>query len=255
MPALFMGHGSPMNAIEENSFTKGWRQAGEELPLPAAILCISAHWLTRGTYITAMEAPATIHDFGGFPESLYEVQYAAKGNPELAKLAQETTKSNSIALSHDWGLDHGAWSVLRHLYPQANIPVVQLSLDYTKDLQWHYQLARELASLRDRGVLVVGSGNIVHNLRLLDWHRSTGFGWALEANDKIKNFIQQRDHQQLINYRNLGTAVQQAVPTPDHYLPLIYTLGLQDEKEQATFFNDDTVVGSISMTSVKIAAV
>ncbi len=252
MPVLFMGHGSPMNAVEENSFSKGWRKLGADLPLPSAIHCISAHWLTRGTYVTAMEQPETIHDFGGFPKALFDVQYPAKGNPELALAAQESAKSSGIELSYDWGLDHGAWSVLTHLYPQANIPVVQLSLDYGLDLQGHYRLAKSLASLRKRGVLIMGSGNIVHNLRMLDWQRNTGFDWAEEANEKIKSLIQNRDHTALINYRTLGAAVQLAVPTPDHYLPLIYALALQEENEQAGFFNDEAVVGSITMTSVKI---
>ncbi|WP_224996020.1 4,5-DOPA dioxygenase extradiol [Cesiribacter sp. SM1] len=252
MPVLFLGHGSPMNAIEENNFSKGWRRMGESLPKPTAVLCISAHWLTKGTYVTAMEQPVTIHDFGGFPKALFDMRYPAKGDPELALAAQESAKNNSIALTHDWGLDHGAWSVLTHLYPSANVPVVQLSLDYSLDLAEHYKLAKSLASLRKKGVLIMGSGNIVHNLRMLDWHLSTGFDWAIEANEKIKSLIRNRDHAALINYQTLGVAVKLAVPTPDHYLPLIYALALQEENEQASFFNDEAVVGSITMTSVKI---
>lgn len=253
MPVLFLGHGSPMNAIEENRFAQGWRTLGASIPKPNAILCISAHWLTRGTFVTAMEKPRTIHDFGGFPQALFDVQYPVAGSLALAQETKEAITSTPIGFDHDWGLDHGSWGVLNHLYPEADIPVVEMSLDYTKPAEWHYNLAKELARLREKGVLILGSGNIVHNLRLINWQNpENGEDWAIEANEKVKSLIQNKDHQPLTRYQQLGTAVQMAIPTPDHYLPLLYTLGLQTDQEKATFINDETVYGSISMTSVKI---
>jgi 4,5-DOPA dioxygenase extradiol len=256
MPVLFLGHGSPMNAIEENEFVKGFRNVSTEIEKPNAILCVSAHWETRGSKVTAMPSPKTIHDFGGFPRELYEVQYPAPGHPQLAKETQSIIKSSQVDLDDQWGLDHGAWSVIRHMYPDADVPVIQLSLDYSKNPQDHYQLAKELYSLRRKGVLIVGSGNIVHNLRMVAWNKlneNYAFDWALEARTKINEFILDGNHQELINYSKLGKAFELAVPTPEHYLPLIYALALQDESDGIELFNDKALGGSLSMTSVKIS--
>lgn len=255
MPVLFLGHGSPMNALEDNEYTKNFRAVGQSLPVPKAILCISAHWETKGTFVTAMEQPQTIHDFGGFPKALNEYQYPAPGSPEFAKQTQALITSTEVGLDHGWGLDHGAWTVLCHLFPQANIPVYQLSLDYTKDPLWHYELGIELKALRDRGVLIVGSGNIVHNLRMLNWQnpKGTGYDWAIEADETIKQLILKNDYKSLSNYKSLGRAFELAIPTPDHYLPLLYTLAMKDSNESIQFFNDKTEMGSISMRSMTIS--
>lgn len=255
MPALFMGHGSPMNGIEVNEFSSTWTEIAGLIPIPKAVLVISAHWFTRGTKVTAMDFPPTIHDFGGFPQALFDVQYPAPGNPQLAKEIAQLVPSIPVSLDHDWGLDHGTWSVIKHMYPAADIPVLQLSIDYTKDARYHYDLAKELASLRKKGVLIVGSGNMVHNLRMVSWEMITGGGydWALDMDDKFKTLITNKDHQALINYQALGSAAQLAIPTPEHYLPLMYTLGLQNENETSTLFNDKAIGGSLTMTSVMIA--
>jgi 4,5-DOPA dioxygenase extradiol len=256
MPVLFLGHGSPMNAIEENDFVKGFREVGESLEKPKAILCISAHWETRGTYVTAMESPRTIHDFGGFPKALYEVQYPAPGSPELAKEMGQIVESTEIQMDHQWGLDHGAWSVIKHLYPDAEVPVIQMSLDRNKGAKYHYELAKELAALRKKGVLIIGSGNMVHNLRLVAWDKldepEYGYDWAIEAHEKMMHYIKEGNHSALINYQSQGRPFQLAVPTPEHYLPLLYTLGLKSEKEDVQLFNDRPIGGSLTMTSVKI---
>lgn len=252
MPMLFMGHGSPMNAIEENEFVTGWRDIGKTLPKPNAILCISAHWETKGTFVTAMEKPPTIHDFGGFPRELFDVQYPAPGDPALAGETCQLVKKTAIGLDLQWGLDHGAWSVLKRVYPTANVPIIELSLDYTKAPQYHVELARELASLRDKGVLIVGSGNMVHNLRVLDWEKTeSGFDWAVSCNQKIKELIRENDLQSLVNYTSQGREFQLAIPTPEHYLPMLYILGLKADNETVEFFNDKTILGSISMTAFK----
>ena len=256
MPVLFLGHGSPMNAIEENEFVQGFRDIGKSIPKPRAILCISAHWETRGTMVTAMENPPTIHDFGGFPEKLFRVQYPAPGSPELAAETQKLVTRTVISPDLSWGLDHGTWSVLIHMFPEADVPVIQLSLDYSKDPQYHYDLASELLSLRNKGVLIVGSGNMVHNLRLVAWDRlnagNFGYDWALEASEGLKKMIQERDHRQLINYRSLGRAYDLAIPTPEHYLPMLYILALQEKEEDILIFNDQAVAGSLTMTSLKV---
>ncbi len=253
MPVLFVGHGSPMNAIEQNEFTKGWQSITKSLPKPKAILCISAHWETRGTFVTVMAKPPTIHDFGGFPPELFAVQYPAPGETELAKETKSLVVKAVVGLDEKWGLDHGAWSVLKIMYPDADIPVIQLSLDYTQSPQHHYDLAKKLASLRKKGILIIGSGNMVHNLRILDWNKTDqGFDWAEEASAKFRKLIVENDHNQLINYRELGHDVELAVPSPEHYLPLLYALAVKDEKEEISFFNDKTVMGSISMTSIQI---
>lgn len=256
MPVLFLGHGSPMNAIEENEFVQGFRKVGKEIPKPNAIMVVSAHWETNGTFVTAMEKPKTIHDFGGFPKELYEVQYPAPGNPELAGEVKSIVKNTEVGLDINWGLDHGAWSVVKHLYPNADIPVIQMSLDYRQSPQYHFELARELSLLRKKGVLIIGSGNMVHNLRMVDWRRldevNYGYDWALEASENMKKFILSGDYIQLINYQSQGREFNLAVPTPEHYLPLLYTLALKEESEDVTLFNDKAVGGSLTMTSVKI---
>lgn len=256
MPVLFLGHGNPMNAIEENEFVAGFRQIGKEIPRPNAILCISAHWETPGTFVTAMENPRTIHDFGGFPQALFDVQYPAPGSPQLAKETKSLVTKTSVGMDEKWGLDHGAWTVIKHLYPEADIPVIQMSIDYRQTARWHYDLASELSSLRQKGILIVGSGNIVHNLRMVAWNRlnEVGFGydWAIEANEKMKKGILSGDHEPLINFRSQGRAFDLAVPTPEHYLPLLYTLALQEKSEEVSLFNDHTLGGALSMTSVKI---
>jgi len=256
MPVLFIGHGSPMNGIEDNIFSRNWAQLAKDIPTPTAVLVISAHWLSRGTKITAMDFPKTIHDFGGFPEELFAVQYPAPGNPELAKETASIIQTTKVELDHDWGLDHGTWTVVRHMYPNANIPVLQLSIDYTKGPQWHYELAKEINALRKKGVLIIGSGNMVHNLRMVAWDKlnepAYGFDWAIAMNEKFKDLISGGDFKPLINYETLGTAAKLAIPTPEHYLPLLYTLGLKNSKDSISFFNDKAVGGSLTMTSVKI---
>ena len=256
MPLLFLGHGSPMNAIEDNVFTRGFKSVADRIDKPKAILVVSAHWETRGTMITVNEHPPTIHDFGGFPQELFNVQYPAPGNPRLAKDTAGMIHTTEVGLSEQWGLDHGAWSVIRHMYPEADIPVIQLSLDYTKGPRYHYDLAKELVSLRQKGVLIVGSGNLVHNLRMVAWDKldelDYGFDWAKEAQEKMNGFILNNNYQALIDYKNQGQAMQLAIPTPDHFLPLLYVLALKNEKDEITIFNDKKVGGSLSMTSLKI---
>lgn len=256
MPVLFLGHGSPMNAIEENEFVEGFRNIEKSIPRPNAILCVSAHWETRGTCVTAMEFPKTIHDFGGFPSALFEVQYPAPGNPELAKETASLITTTQVALDQKWGLDHGAWSVIKHMYPGADIPVIQMSLDYYQTPQYHYDLMKELAPLRHKGVLIIGSGNMVHNLREVAWDKfdsdNYAFDWALEASEKMKKYILNGDHKSLINYRCHGKAFELAIPTPEHYLPLLYALALKEDDENVQLFNDKAVAGSLTMTSVKI---
>jgi len=256
MPVLFIGHGSPMNGIENNIFSEKWIGLGKEIPKPKAVLCISAHWLTNGTHITAMPNPKTIHDFGGFPQALFDVQYPAPGNPALAKETSSIITKTQVGLDHEWGLDHGTWSVVRRMYPDANIPVLQLSIDYGKPAAYHYELAKELASLRRKGVLIIGSGNMVHNLRMVAWDKmgehNYGFDWAIEMNETFKKLIADRNHKPLFDYQKMGTAAQLAIPTPDHYYPLMYSLALQDDNDKVSFFNDLLVAGSLTMTSVKI---
>lgn len=258
MPLLFVGHGSPMNGIEDNEFSRRWKQMGKEIPKPKAVLCVSAHWLTSGTAITAMQHPNTIHDFGGFPQALFDVQYPAPGHPQLATETAAMVQKTKVTLDHDWGLDHGTWSVVKQMYPEANIPVLQLSMDYHKPAQYHYDLAKELTGLRKKGVLIIGSGNMVHNLRMVEWNKNPeeafGFDWALEMNEKFKKAILTDDHQALINYQNYGAAGKNAIPTPDHYFPLIYIMGLKEKNESVSFFNDKAVMGSLTMTSVKLGS-
>ena len=256
MPVLFIGHGSPMNAIEDNIFSKRWQQMGKEIPTPKAVVVVSAHWLTKGTMVTAMPNPKTIHDFGGFPQALFDVQYPAPGSPELATEIQKLITNPAVELDHDWGLDHGTWSVVKHMYPDADIPVLQLSIDYYKPAAYHYELAKQLLSLRKKGVLIIGSGNMVHNLRMVAWDKLNepeyGFDWALEMNNVFKNKISNGFHKELIQYEKLHKAATLAIPTPDHYYPLLYILALQTDNDKVEFFNDKAVGGSLTMTSVKI---
>jgi len=256
MPVLFIGHGSPMNAIEDNEFSKRWQQMGKEIPTPKAVVVVSAHWLTKGTMVTAMPSPKTIHDFGGFPQALFDIQYPAPGSPELATEIQKLITNPAVELDHDWGLDHGTWSVVKHMYPDADIPVLQLSIDYYKPAAYHYELAKQLLSLRKKGVLIIGSGNMVHNLRMVAWDKLNepeyGFDWALEMNDIFKNKISNGFHKELIQYEKLHKAATLAIPTPDHYYPLLYILALQTDNDKVEFFNDKAVGGSLTMTSVKI---
>jgi 4,5-DOPA dioxygenase extradiol len=257
MPVLFVGHGSPMNAIEDNEFSNGWKTIVKTIPKPTAILCISAHWETKGTFVTAMEKPKTIHDFGGFPQALFDVQYPAPGSKWLADETKSALTKTTVGLDDSWGFDHGTWSILKNLYPNANLPVVQLSLDYTKDAQYHYDLAKELHSLRKKGVLIIGSGNMVHNFGYMqlkgnDFNAHFGHDWALEANEKFKTLITENDFKSLINYKTYSKALQLSAPTPEHYLPLLYAIALRGKNENVTYFNDALVAGSFSMTSLKI---
>lgn len=256
MPALFLGHGNPMNAIEENSFVHGFRQISKTLPKPSAILCISAHWTTNVTKVTAMEKPRTIHDFGGFPKELYDVQYPAKGSTELANATKHILYPENIELDEKWGLDHGAWTVIKHLYPNADVPVVELSLNYMKTPLEHYELAKQLNYMRHKGVLIIGSGNIVHNLGLIDFRNfdkeDYGYDWAIESRETINKLILDDNHSALINFEKLGKAVNMAIPTPEHFLPLLYVLALKQKEETTSLFNDKLLAGSLSMTSLKI---
>lgn len=255
MPVLFIGHGSPMNGIEDNEFSERWTRMAKELPVPQAVLVVSAHWFRKGTLVTAMDFPRTIHDFGGFPQALFDVQYPAPGSAALAKETASLIHGTQVEMDHDWGLDHGTWTIVRHMYPEANIPVLQLSIDYTKGPQYHYELAKELYGLRKKGVLIIGSGNMVHNLRMVAWDKINepgyGYDWAIEMNQTFKQLITAGDDQSLIRYDQLGTAGRLAIPTPEHYLPLLYTLGLKGKKDEVSFFNDKAVAGSLTMTSVK----
>jgi 4,5-DOPA dioxygenase extradiol len=252
-PALFVGHGSPMNAVVDNAWSRRWVEVGAQLEPPAAILCISAHWETRGTHVTAMERPRTIHDFSGFPDELNAKVYPAPGSPALARQTAALLADGRVGLDQTWGLDHGTWSVLARMFPRADIPVLQLSLDATLAPEAHYALARDLRALRERGVLVIGSGNIVHNLRRIDRRlANSGFDWAIEFDTRVKALIDAGDHRSLIRYDQLGRAAQLSVPTSEHYLPLLYALAVKDEAEPIAYFNDGAAMGSISMRSLII---
>ena len=251
MPALFVGHGNPMNAIEKNEYHNKWIELGKSLPKPKAILVVSAHWLTKGTKVTAMEQPKTIHDFGGFPDELFAQQYPVKGSPEFAKETQSLITKTKVQSDFEWGLDHGTWSVLLPMYPDAGIPVFQLSIDYSQPPQFHYELAKELAKLREKGVLIIGSGNIVHNLGMIDW-TGKAYDWAIEFDATIKKLIDERNHSAIINYDKLGSIAKLAIPTNDHYLPLLYALALQEKNENISYFNEKCEMGSVSMRSLII---
>jgi len=256
LPVMFVGHGSPMVTLEDNEFTRGWRAMVNALK-PKAVLCVSAHWCTNGTGVTAMAAPRTIHDFYGFPDALFQIQYNAPGDPVLAQRIKSLLSAVDVVLDEQWGLDHGCWAVLRHMFPQADVPVLQLSIDMRRDAQWHYDLGRALTPLRDEGVLIVGSGDVVHNLRQIDFGNENAiFPWADQFNKHARHCIESRNHQPLIKYQQGDASIVQAarlsIPTPDHYYPLLYVLGASDETDPVAISLDKVVMGSISMMSVKL---
>jgi 4,5-DOPA dioxygenase extradiol len=254
MPAVFVGHGNPMNALEDNAYTRGWRAIGAALPRPRAIVCVSAHWYVPGTAVTAMASPRTIHDFGGFPRPLYEVWYPAPGDPELARRLPALLAPTPVELDDAWGLDHGAWSVLCHLFPGADVPVVQIAIDETQPPSFHYELGRRLAPLRDEGVLVLGSGNLVHNLHAYAWgaHEARPFDWAERFEAEARRLLLARDHAPLVAYEGLGRDARLSVPTPEHYLPLLYVIALHREGERIRFPVEGIDGGSVSMLAVQI---
>ncbi len=254
MPVIFFGHGNPMNAISENGYTEAWRRIGSETPTPKAILSVSAHWFVPGTGVTVTAAPRTIHDFGGFPRELYQVQYPAPGDPQLARRVQTLLAPLDVKPDDSWGLDHGTWSVLRHVYPGADIPIVQLSVDETRPAGFHYEIGRQLAPLREEGVLIVGSGNLVHNLRTYAWggHSQDPYDWAIRFEDVAKELILSGAHKTLVDYEALGPDAALSIPTPDHYLPLLYVLGAAQEREAVRFPVEGVDGGSISMLAVQI---
>jgi 4,5-DOPA dioxygenase extradiol len=254
MPAIFFGHGNPMNALVDNEWTQGWAKIGRDMPKPKAVLCVSAHWYIPGVGVTAMEPPRTIHDFGGFPRPLFEVQYPAPGSPELASRVNELLGCDVILDDRHWGLDHGTWSVLCHVFPDADVPVVQLSIDETKPAGWHYELAQKLAPLRDEDILVIGSGNLVHNLHTYAWGKQDAepFDWALRFEETARELVTAGDHRPLVNYESLGKDAMLSAPTPDHYLPLIYVLAMRQAGDDVSFPVEGFDGGSVSMTTVFI---
>jgi 4,5-DOPA dioxygenase extradiol len=254
MPAVFFGHGNPMNALRRNAWTDGWSAIGQAVPRPRAILCISAHWYLPATLVTAMRAPRTIHDFGGFPPELYKVEYPAPGDPELASRIQDLLAPIDVRLDEQWGLDHGTWSVLTHVFPEADVPVVQLSIDETQPAEFHYETGKRLASLRDEGVFVIGSGNLVHNLHAYAWgkHEVEPLNWALRFEKQARELLEASNHGPLIDYETLGRDARLAAPTPDHYLPLLYIAAMQRDNDQISFPVQGFDGGSISMLSVQI---
>lgn len=254
MPAIFFGHGNPMNAVMNNNYTEGWRRMGKQTPKPKAILSISAHWFVPDTGVTISTAPRTIHDFGGFPRELYQVQYPAPGDPELARRVKTLLEPLQVNLDNSWGLDHGTWSVLRHAYPAADVPVVQLSIDETQPSSFHFEIGRRLAPLRDEGILIVGSGNLVHNLHAYAWgrHVSDPYDWALRFENEAKEMMLAGEYKPLINYETLGPEASLSIPTPDHYLPLLYVIATRQQGEVITFPIEGVDGGSISMLSVQI---
>ena len=254
MPAVFFGHGNPMNAIEQNAYTAAWSQIGKSIPRPKAIVMISAHWYLPATLVTAMPKPRTIHDFGGFPRPLYEVTYPAPGEPALAQRLQSLLAPLEVGLDDRWGLDHGTWSVLVHVYPQADVPIVQLSIDETQPASFHYELGKRLAPLRDEGILIAGSGNVIHNLHAYAWgrHPVEPFDWALRFEAQARKLIEQGDHRPLVDYESMGRDAMLSAPTPDHYLPLLYVLGARRDGEAASFPIEGIDGGSVSMLAVRI---
>ena len=254
LPAIFFGHGNPMNALMNNKYTEGWRRIGTETPGPKAILSVSAHWFVPGTGVTVSTAPKTIHDFGGFPRELYQVEYPAPGDPDLARRVQKLLAPVPVALDNTWGLDHGTWSVLRHVYPDADIPIVQLSIDETQPPSFHFEIGRKLAPLREEGVLIVGSGNLVHNLHTYAWgrHVSDPYDWAIRFETEARQIITAGEYKPLIDYERLGPDAMLSIPTPDHYLPLLYVVATQQRGEAATVPVEGVDGGSISMLTVRI---
>lgn len=254
MPALFVGHGSPMNAIEDNQYVRAWRELGASLSKPAAILSISAHWLTEGTYVHTSSRPKTIHDFWGFPEELYRIDYDCPGAPMLAREVMSLVSGTVVKADSEWGIDHGTWAPLRHLFPGADIPTCQLSIDISKPSRFHYDLGAQLTPLRERGVLIIGSGNIVHNLGRISFDpEAQPYDWAVEFDELAAKCIEAGDHESLIAYKNLGEAASLSVPTPDHYWPLLYTLGVQGKDERISFPVEGLAHGSISMRAILIS--
>lgn len=254
MPAVFFGHGSPMNALEDNRHTQAWRAFGKRLPRPRAVVAISAHWYIGGTAVTAMAQPRTIHDFGGFPPALHAVRYPARGDPALARHIGAMLAPVDVRLDDEWGLDHGTWSVLVHVFPDADVPVVQIAIDRSQPPAFHYELGRRLAALRDDGVMLVGSGNLVHNLRLIRRGAdSAPYPWATEFNDQARALLERREHQPLVAFESMGGAARMSVPTPDHYLPLLYVIGAQREDDRFSALTDGIELGSISMLSFALS--
>ncbi len=255
MPTVFLGHGNPMNALDDNAWTRAWAAMGRSMPRPRAVLCVSAHWYVPATAVTAMAKPRTIHDFGGFPQALFDVQYPAPGDPGLARRVAEMLAPLEVGMDASWGLDHGAWSLLRHVYPKADVPVVQLSIDETQPAAFHYQLGRKLRPLRDEGVLLLGSGNIVHNLHAYAWgrHPVDPLDWAQRFETRVRELLLEREHNALIDYESLGADAQLSIPTPEHYLPLLYVLGASDEDDAVSFPVEGMDGGSISMVAVQMA--
>jgi 4,5-DOPA dioxygenase extradiol len=254
MPAIFFGHGNPMNALADNEYTRGWAVIGREIPRPSAIVCVSAHWYMPGTSVTSMAAPRTIHDFGGFPSELYQFKYPAPGEPELARRIRSRLAPTAVGLDTRWGLDHGTWSVLCHVFPEANVPVIQLSIDETQPARFHYELGKRLTALRDEGVLIIGSGNLIHNLHAYSWGRRVvePFDWAVRFEERARESLMKRDHEPLIGYEAGGPDAQLSVPTPDHYLPLLYIIATQRETDEVSFPVEGFDGGSISMLTVRI---
>jgi 4,5-DOPA dioxygenase extradiol len=254
LPAIFFGHGNPMNAVQNNSYTQAWRRVGKQIPRPRAILSISAHWFVPGTGVTISTAPRTIHDFGGFPQELYQVRYPAPGDPELAHRVQQLLAPLPVQLDKSWGLDHGTWSVLRHVYPDADVPIVQLSIDETQPASSHFEIGQKLASLREEGILILGSGNIVHNLHTYAWgrHMPEPYDWAIRFETTAKELIQSGDYKPLVNYETLGPDAMLSIPTPDHYLPLLYVIASKQNREAITFPIEGVDGGSISMLAVQV---
>ncbi|MCA1815026.1 MAG: 4,5-DOPA dioxygenase extradiol [Acidobacteria bacterium] len=253
MPAIFFGHGNPLNALARNDWTRAWAAVGATIPRPRAVLCVSAHWYLPATFVTAQASPRTIHDFGGFPRELFEFQYPAPGSPALARRVQELLAPLAVGLDHRWGLDHGAWSVLCHVFPEADVPVVQLSIDETRAPSFHYELGLSLAPLRDEGVLVMGSGNVVHNLHAYAWgrHPAEPLDWAVRFESRARELLEAGEHEPLVNYESLGRDAALSAPTPDHYLPLVYVMGASRAGEPVTFPVEGVDGGSVSMLSVR----
>jgi 4,5-DOPA dioxygenase extradiol len=254
MPAIFFGHGNPMNALLKNDYTEKWAAIGADIPRPRAVLCVSAHWYLPGTAVTAMLRPRTIHDFGGFPQALHEVNYPAPGDPELARRVGDLLAPVAVNLDQRWGLDHGTWSVLCHVFPQADVPVIQLSIDETQPAAYHYEIARRLAPLRDEGILIIGSGNLVHNLHTYAWgrHRVEPFDWAVRFEQQARELLIAGNHEPLVNYETLGRDAMLSAPTPDHYLPLLYVIALRRADDPVSFPVEGVDGGSVSMLTVQI---
>jgi 4,5-DOPA dioxygenase extradiol len=252
MPAIFFGHGSPMNALEDNAYTQTWQRLGASIPKPRAIVAISAHWTTQGTAVTAMTTPPTIHDFGGFPQALFDIRYPAPGEPALAVRVRDLLAPIAVRLDHEWGLDHGTWAVLVKMYPDADVPVVQLSIDITKPPTFHLDLGRRLSALRDEGILIIASGDVVHNLRTVRWGSSTPYDWAMRFNDEVRDCLLRGDAERLADYMQWGSDAQMSVPTPEHFLPLLYIAGMKRDDETISIAVDGIELASVSMLTAVV---